>query len=295
YVAQDGGLVFGTSQSEQAQYTEWWGGTYWYDKAQPALYGKVCGDSLFAVSPEGGAAKWARRNGLIINSSIAIDRGRVYFTECRNPEIVKAGSGKVSSPELWRDLFLVALDAGTGKRIWERPLEITPGTIAFYGVSADDAVILVSSHKSHYSIATFDHDSGRPLWTGTHKNGGADHSADKMHPVIVGGMMYLEPRRYRLRDGQMSEPKWGGRSGCHTYLGSANALIYRGANRRVAMRSLKTGQVTTWPDLRPSCWLSMAPADGMLLVPEGGGGCSCGGWLETSVGFAPWNAERQGR
>ena len=25
----------------------------------------------------------------------------------------------------------------------------------------------------------------------------------------------------------------------------------------------------------------------MLLIPEGGGGCSCGGWMETSLGFIP--------
>jgi hypothetical protein len=25
----------------------------------------------------------------------------------------------------------------------------------------------------------------------------------------------------------------------------------------------------------------------MLLSPEGGGGCSCGTWLETSIGFMP--------
>jgi hypothetical protein len=32
----------------------------------------------------------------------------------------------------------------------------------------------------------------------------------------------------------------------------------------------------------------------MLLSPEGGGGCSCGGWLETSIGFMP-AAHRQAR
>ncbi|MFT4559734.1 MAG: hypothetical protein ACI92S_005127, partial [Planctomycetaceae bacterium] len=26
---------------------------------------------------------------------------------------------------------------------------------------------------------------------------------------------------------------------------------------------------------------------GMLLAPEGGGGCSCGSWMETSIGFMP--------
>jgi len=25
----------------------------------------------------------------------------------------------------------------------------------------------------------------------------------------------------------------------------------------------------------------------MVLIPEGGAGCSCGNWLETSLGFAP--------
>ena len=47
------------------------------------------------------------------------------------------------------------------------------------------------------------------------------------------------------------------------------------------MWDLRTGAVSSWTKLRPSCWLSM------ILAPEGGGGCSCGNWLETSVGFLP--------
>ena len=31
----------------------------------------------------------------------------------------------------------------------------------------------------------------------------------------------------------------------------------------------------------------MVPAGGMVLVPEGGAGCSCGNWIETSLGFVP--------
>ena len=48
-----------------------------------------------------------------------------------------------------------------------------------------------------------------------------------------------------------------------------------------------TGQVSSWYNLRPSCWLSVIAAGGVLLAPEGGGGCSCGNWLEASVGFVP--------
>ena len=39
--------------------------------------------------------------------------------------------------------------------------------------------------------------------------------------------------------------------------------------------------------MRPDCWLSVIPAEGLLLAPEGGGGCVCGGWLETSAALAP--------
>ena len=46
-------------------------------------------------------------------------------------------------------------------------------------------------------------------------------------------------------------------------------------------------RITTWRNLRPSCWLSTIVGEGMILSPEGGGGCSCGNWLETSMAFSP--------
>ena len=51
-------------------------------------------------------------------------------------------------------------------------------------------------------------------------------------------------------------------------------------------------QLSSWPRLRSSCWLSTIPAAGMLLSPEGGGGCSCGIWMETSIGFMPVDQHR---
>ena len=50
---------------------------------------------------------------------------------------------------------------------------------------------------------------------------------------------------------------------------------------------VNNNKVTRWYNLRPSCWLSTIAADGMLILPEGGGGCSCGNWLETSLAFSP--------
>ncbi|MFI5380363.1 MAG: hypothetical protein ACHRHE_13775 [Tepidisphaerales bacterium] len=48
-----------------------------------------------------------------------------------------------------------------------------------------------------------------------------------------------------------------------------------------------SGSVSSWSRLRPDCWISTIPANGMVLAPEGGGGCSCGSWPEMSAGFVP--------
>jgi hypothetical protein len=62
-------------------------------------------------------------------------------------------------------------------------------------------------------------------------------------------------------------------------------LLYRGENRRISLWDVGTGETSSWPRLRPSCWLSTVAGGGMVLSPEGGGGCSCGGWMETSIAF----------
>jgi hypothetical protein len=68
-------------------------------------------------------------------------------------------------------------------------------------------------------------------------------------------------------------------------MGVGGALIHRGAGRRIAMWDLSSGKSTFWDSLRPSCWLSTVASGGMVLSPEGGGGCSCAHWLQTSLGF----------
>lgn len=73
--------------------------------------------------------------------------------------------------------------------------------------------------------------------------------------------------------------------GCGTYAATTNSLIFRDSNVTVWDHS---GSVkTSWDRLRPGCWLSTVPAGGMVLSPEAGGGCSCGKWMETSLGFIP--------
>jgi hypothetical protein len=105
--------------------------------------------------------------------------------------------------------------------------------------------------------------------------------------VAIGDKLFLEPSAYNLTSGSKIIDRIGPREGCHTYVGTKDALIYRGKGRVISMWGQNTRKVSNWTRLRPSCWLSVIPAGGMLMVPEGGGGCSCGGWMETSLAFRP--------
>ena len=103
-------------------------------------------------------------------------------------------------------------------------------------------------------------------------------------PAIVGDLVYVRPRVLNLKDGQLLEKEMP-EGGCGTYACSAYALFFR--SKTVTMWDRHRAEASSWTRLRPDCWLSTIPANGMLLSPEGGGGCSCGNWMETSVGFMP--------
>ena len=110
-------------------------------------------------------------------------------------------------------------------------------------------------------------------------------------PAIVNGFVYVRPDVFSLETGERLPQKMSGFRGCGTYACTTQALFFR--NKSVTMWNREDGSSTTWARLRPDCWLSTIPAAGLLLSPEGGGGCSCGNWMETSIGFAPLRSLRE--
>jgi hypothetical protein len=281
--------VVGSSVRNGAGYTDFWTKAMWFDgKGNQAGTEKVCSDSLFAYSTASAEATpaWVYEKGVVINSTIAVDDGRVYFVESRNPEIKSSKRRKISDAGLWKDQHLVALDLKSGKVVWDKPIDTEDGTITYYLQSTPDS-LLISASNTKYHLYAFDPKSGEPQWSKSNPWPSADHSGHFQHPVLLDDMIYLEPNGYNLKTGEIVTTKVGARSGCHTYVGAGGALIYRGQGRQVAIWDREAETVSTFPRLRPSCWLSTIPAAGMLLLPEGGGGCSCGNWMETSIGFLP--------
>ncbi|NCF88433.1 MAG: hypothetical protein GWQ08_23405 [Verrucomicrobiaceae bacterium] len=286
YIANAGDRLFGSRVDSKAAYTNYWGGDKWYDAKEGEGTGKVCSDGVFAYDLGSKKLAWSYEKGLIINPTISISSGKMYFVETRHPKVLAASARQITAKELWLDLYLVALDTATGEIAFEKSISTQAGVISYFMQVVPEGIIVVASN-TQYHLYSFHPQTGELQWTNSKPWPDDHHSGHFQHPVIVNDKIFLQPNGYSLETGKLITSNVGERSGCHTYVGAKDCLIYRGENRQIAMWDQKKETVTSWKRLRPSCWLSIVPSNGMLLVPEGGGGCSCGGWMETSLVFAP--------
>ncbi len=283
YVASVGDRLIGTSTKEGTGFTGFWGSGSWFDSRGGWDTAKVCSDNIFAIDKNSGSTKWAYSKGVIINTAIAIGGGRVYLVESRNKKIKDLDKRVIGEGELWQEMVLVALDLKSGKKLWEKPIQPAAGVVMFSLSYGAEKLVLLSSGGGRYNAYTFDAPDGKPTWKAAFGWSGGDHGAHMARPVIVGNKLYVPPAGFNLKTGErMKDGIPGGR--CGTVSAGADALFFRGGGS-VTMWAPSTKDWTSWGRLRPDCWLSTIPANGMVLSPEGGGGCWCSVWMETSVGF----------
>ena len=294
YTAQDGELCYGSAVRAGGQFTEWWGGEHWFDSKTGEHAKKVTNEALFALEKTTGELRWSRSVGRVVEPTIAITDGRMVFTECRNPAALALDSARVGA-ELWQDLWLVCLDARSGDLIWEREARPLPGDVAFYLAAAEGTIVMVSSGLytapgaeaavGQYAVYAFDLEDGESTWR---KKIGweADHHGKHLsRPAIAEGQLILRPVTFELATGRELSDRFPVGHQCGSYACSSEAVFLRAGDMTVWDR--ESGDATRWARLRPDCWISTIPAGGMLLSPEGGGGCSCGSWIQASMGFVP--------
>ena len=288
YIARSRNLVVGSAVKSGTAFTSFWGdaGAGWYDARNGPVTFKVCSDSLFAIHEADGRLSWNYEEGVIINSTITVADDHLYFVECRHDGVKQAQPRRVGSPELWEKQYLVALDLETGSKVWEQPLDTADGTVAFYLASGDGRLVVNASTNKKYEVSAWSAAEGEALWTQTfdwfEKKG--DHGKAIQRPAIVGGRVYVRPKILELATGQVL-PLEMPAGKCGTYAATTRSLIFR--TTKITMWNTFSGSESSWDRMRPGCWLSTIPAAGMVLSPEGGGGCSCGSWMEMSVGFMP--------
>ena len=286
YIANIGDSILGTTVKKGTAFKSFWGGSSdgWYDAKSGKATAKVCSEQLFSLNKTDGSRRWLYRGGVILNSTITATSKMIYFVENRHPSILASAERRVTDTALWQNNFLVAVDLVTGRKIWEQPLKTTPGTVVFYLAHGNGTLALVSSSSKNYAIYAFRDDDGQTVWDTKFPWTKDNHGGHMSRPAIVGNTLYVRPRVFELDSGSHRDLTIPG-GGCGTYACTTGALFFRSGN--VTVWDRKKGAATKWSRLRPDCWLSTIPAGGMLLSPEGGGGCSCGSWMETSLGFIP--------
>jgi len=277
-------------------------------------------DAVFAMDTETGKLLWVHRGNRIANISITIGGEKIFFDESKvtegqkesaleeRKELIKKGIYKESDEESLgvEDMdirLVVALDATTGRKLWEKPLDLTGCGGDRMGTAYHDGILLFFGHFSNHDnyipggrfikgelryrrITALSARTGDVLWS---------KALNYMRrPLIIGDKIIIEPNACDLRTGEIimrSHPitdiqvPWEflrpGHS-CGITSASPNCLFYRSSST-VFCDLIRDRGLIIFGDYRPGCWLSVIAANGLFLSPEASSGCTCSYPLRCSV------------
>jgi outer membrane protein assembly factor BamB len=258
---------------------------------------------LFSVDRHSGKKLWTYRKGAIMNNAIAIDDGRIYFIESRNDRAMADDDGRMRIDYFCGgEAYLVALDIKSGKKRWERPIELPYEHIMFLNGKNDTLLASGTFNKGEdvfYAMFAFRMEDGEALWQNEYQaldvrakgfaGTGGSHGEQWQHPVLIGDAVYSRPFAFELATGKkLDYMNYRGGHGCGGLSGSAYYLYGRGDNPRMYPTETKeTEGIRLTHVSRPGCWLNIIPAGGLLIVPESSSGCTCDYPLQTSLAFIP--------
>lgn len=289
YVAATEDFVVGTVVPSGGIYEEFWDKPSWYDGINDTAAAKVCGRNLMVYDKKYGDLIWQRVMDSVLHSTITIHEDKLYFVEVDDPELGQQAIGRLSDAKIWSKASVVCVDLKTGEENWkvQAPATSKVEVIAF-GVADANQFVLETSSGGKFHLASFDAKTGEKRWEQSPKWSEDNHGGHMQHAVLMDGKIFLQPSILDASNGEIIKTDTlGKRRGCATPIGAGGSIIYRGGTGPVTLWSLEGEKTSEFARLRPSCWLSTIPAHGMLYSPEAGGGCSCGGWMECSIGFAP--------
>lgn len=289
----------------------------------------MSGDMFFALNPETGKLRWNYQGSSIPNITISMGDEKIFFTECavteelktearaKRQELIKRGVYKDAEytdvPDEERDIrTITALDAATGQKLWEKTLDVTGCGGDALGTAYYNGVLLLFGNTGNHDAYRFKDGTlkwkrmialsakdGEMLWS--HANN------YRTRPVIMGNKVIIEPRACDIYTGEIimrthpvsgKQVPWEWLRPGHTCAisgASAHALFYRSFVKAFYDVTADNG-VTLFGGIRPNCLISMIPANGVLLSPQGDAGCTCSFPIKCSIVLKhkpgrpqPWN------
>jgi len=294
YIAYSGNVLFGSGRKKGASYTETGyeaDNALWYRNMKLVL-----SDYLFAIQKDSGRVLWEYKDGLIMNTTIAVGGGRMCFLQTHSPKALADKRSRMPVKELFDggEQYLVALDTQTGQVIYKKKLDVSNFEEPVYLNCAKDILLLSGSKlvgdSVRYYYYAFDAQTGEIRWSTDHDSGlptdGA-HGEYNRHPTIVSNTVFAWPYAYDLRTGTRV-PDWKfdrQGHGCGGVSASAKCLFWRGGNPWMYDLGPNGGPTRLNSVTRPGCWINIIPAGGLVLIPEASSGCTCGFALQTSIAY----------
>ena len=298
YLATTDGMLIGSRVKKGTVYLGDDG--QWFENFVVSDISRVTSDRLFGIDPKGGERAWEYNSGAIVNSTITIGDGVIYFIESRAPVAI-AKAGGIQPIQQLGDQHLVAIDLRTGQPKWDRAHDFSKLQYMTYLVYANGTLVATGTDKDKhfhtYAIAAVEKaveakdgertfvPPGSLLWEDHHEAGKDHHSGHLQHPVVIGGTYYSDQWAFDLETGRELRDDLPERRGCGTMSASSHSMFFR--HYFHGMWNLDTNKRSQFEGIRSGCWLGLIPAGGMLLAPETSAGCSCTHSIQTSVGYLP--------
>ncbi len=271
----------------------------WYNSA-PA----VTSLSIFGVDRTDPAIAWryVPERGVIVNPTITLLDGKVVFIESTNPETRNDPDGKIVQAELWRGgPRLTALNAADGSVLWSVPVQLDKFDNIVYMSGKDGVLVLTGSWVGtiggkaliQYRLLGVSADDGRELWRNDNTPSFADrikggHGEQTQHPVIVGDVVYGPGFARLLKTGQAWNGwKWNKGASCPSLSASAFCAFSRRLGNPTVESFADGRQQRLTRVTRPACLINILPAGGLVLIPEGSSGCTCGYAIQTTLALYP--------
>ena len=317
YIAYHGGLLYGTATRRVDKAAE---------AARRGATVAISTDSIFAFDVKTGDQKWSHQGHHVSHVSIAIGDGNLFFidsslTPAQREELLRqdktdlakltGAAQKLAEERIKKaDLRLaVALDAVTGKKLWEKPVDVTDcseigigggsltlmyqnGHIVLGGANANGHYWpqFLAGEFSRRRLVVLNSNTGDKIW--------AKDANYRHRPVIIGNEVIAEPWSYDLYTGAQktrTHPLTGEQTAwmfarpghhCGAISATPNMMFFR--SKSTAYYNLDTDQGTQhFAGQRLGCWINTIPANGLVMIPEASAGCVCLFSIAATIVFEP--------
>jgi outer membrane protein assembly factor BamB len=283
-------------------------------------------DRVFAIDSRSGELLWQQEAKNIGNLTLALGDGWLFFidsslTREQRDQLLRQDKSQLTSlkgeeakqaEEAMKKLdvrLAIALDARTGGKLWETPVDVTDcsnigiGGGDLMAIYSDGVLLLCGANANgHYwkqflagqfserRLVALSGRTGAKLWA---------RDANYRHrPIVIGDMIVAEPWAYDLKTGQQRtrpNPISGAEAPWQFLRPGHHCTALSACPQMLLMRSGFTAYYDLHDDSgirhfaghRPGCWINTIPADGLVLQPEASAGCICLFPIECSVALEP--------